>query len=78
MRDLPSVISEAAVGTETYLRLRSESRRGSAEASPYTPSTAQGWIESRYWNGETRYVPQSGPSNDWISHVYDPMDALND
>ena len=43
------------------------------------PSPAdQWWVESRCWDGVTRYVPRSGPSNDWVRHQYNPLDALDD
>lgn len=78
-KPLPSVISEDELGYSTYERLRAESRRGATQGpSPYGPSTAQGWHKQRCWNGETRYVPRSGPSDDWVRHVYDPTDALKD
>jgi hypothetical protein len=38
----------------------------------------QDWHEAQLWDGSTRYVPGSGPSNDWVRHIYNPLDALKD
>jgi hypothetical protein len=85
-KPLPPVISEDQIGTSEYLRLREETlRRYTREDDPYrrrqdpgpTPAD-QVWHEARLWNGETRYVPRSGPSNDWVRHQYNPLDALDD
>jgi hypothetical protein len=80
------VISEDEVGTETYLRLREETlRRYSRPDDPYRRKPDPGpeprdqhWHERQCWDGITRYVPQSGPSNDWVRHQYNPLDALDD
>ena len=85
-KPLPSVISEDEVGHATYERLREETlQRFTRRDDPYrrrqdpgpTPAD-QVWHERRLWNGETRYVPGSGPSNDWVRHTYNPLDALDD
>jgi hypothetical protein len=85
-KSLPSVISEDEIGTSEYLRLREETlHRFSRRDDPYRrrqdpgpEPDYPGWHEARLWNGEVRYVPGSGPSNDWVSHIYNPTDALDD
>lgn len=75
-KPLPPVISEDEVGYATYERIRSESRRG-PEASPYTPSTAQGWVLRRTWSGEEYFVPGT-ERDEWVTSQYNPLDALKE
>jgi hypothetical protein len=78
-RPLPSLIREAEVGTTEYLRLRRESHGPGQPDDPYVPRDSDPrWHEARLWNGERRYVPHSGLSNDWVRHAYNPLDALDD
>jgi hypothetical protein len=77
-KPLPPAISEAELGYATYERLRAESRRGSTqEASPYTPSTAQGWVLRRGWTGEEYFVPGKPPiellGDGKVEREYDPL-----
>jgi hypothetical protein len=74
-----SVISEAEVGTEEYLRICRESRGQGEPDDPYVQLDSDPrWHRRQCWDGITRYVAGSGPSNDWIRHTYDPLDALKE
>jgi hypothetical protein len=83
---LPEVISEDEVGFAEYERIRTETLRRFAprhdphrrrqDPGPSPPD--QHWHEAQLWDGSTRYVPGSGPSNDWVRHIYNPLDALDD
>jgi hypothetical protein len=78
MKSFPSEIRESEVGTTEYLRLRRESHGPGQPDDPYVPRDSDPrWQERRGWDGITRYSPQSGPSNDWIRHAYNPLDALD-
>jgi hypothetical protein len=85
-KPLPSVISEEALGTSEYLRLREETlRRFSRRDDPGRRRQDLGpsprdefWTLRRSWTGEEYYGPRSGPSNDWVRHIYNPAEALDD
>jgi hypothetical protein len=79
-------ISEDEVGTTEYLRLREEAiRRYSRGPDPFRRRQDPGpsprdeyWTLHQTWTGRDYYRPGSGPSNDWVRHQYNPLDALDD
>jgi hypothetical protein len=85
MPKLPEVISEDD-DPRLYHRLREETlRRSHREPDPYRRRQDPGpqprdryWHEQRCWDGIVRYAPGSGPSDDWVRHQYNPLDALDD
>jgi hypothetical protein len=77
-----SVISEDEVGTETYLRIRRESR-GPGQPDP-AELPRQSWWErdpywtaQRCWDGVTRYRPGRANYSE-ATHRYDPFVGLKD
>jgi hypothetical protein len=75
----PMTVAQMIAHNERALAARRADAQAERRPQDPGPSPAdQRWHEARLWNGETTYVPGSGPSNDWVRHQYNPLDALVD
>jgi hypothetical protein len=79
-KPLPPAISEAELGTETYLRIRSESCGQGTPDNPYAPRQSSWelgpyWTPQQQWDGRTRFIRGTPRTN---LGDYNPFAALKD
>ena len=79
MTDRRITEAQAAAWNERVLaERRAQSQQWRRPQDPGPSPADQHWHERQCWDGIARYCPGSGPSNDWVRHQYNPLDALDD